>query len=260
MLRMLLLQNWCNLADEGIEEAVDDRLSFRRFAGIPLDKAVPDHSTVWRFRQEIMSHGLSEVLFDEINRQLDGRLGLMVKKGTLTDASLVEANVKKPPFEEGEVSERDPDAGWTKKNGKSHFGDKAHVGVDEESGLIRKAILTGAALHDRLPADALLSGDEKAAYGDKAYGSEDRRARLKEAGIMDGLMYKAPRGKPLKDWRKAFNKAVSSIRSGVERAFGLMKRSYGLRRVRYLGRGRNQRHLHLVAMAINLRRALVLAG
>ena len=119
--KLLLLQQWYGLSDPGLEEAVDDRLSFRRFAGLPLDESVPDHSTIWRFRQALAAHGLAEALFEEINRQLDAR-GLIVRQGTLIDATLLQASVKPPSVKEGTVSERDPEAGWTKKNGESHFG------------------------------------------------------------------------------------------------------------------------------------------
>ncbi len=90
--KLLLLQQWYGLSDPGLEEAVDDRLSFRRFAGLPLDEGVPDHSTIWRFRQELAAHGLAEALFEEINRQLDAR-GLIVRQGTLIDATLLQAAV-----------------------------------------------------------------------------------------------------------------------------------------------------------------------
>ena len=118
-MKLLLLQQWYGLSDPGLEEAVDDRLSFRRFAGLPLDESVPDHSTIWRFRQELAAHGLAEALFEEINRQLDAR-GLIVRQGTLIDATLLQASVKPPSVKEGTVSEHDAEAGWTKKNGKSH--------------------------------------------------------------------------------------------------------------------------------------------
>jgi transposase len=131
--KLLLLQQWYGLSDPGLEEAVDDRLSFRRFAGLPLDESVPDHSTIWRFRQELAAHRLAEALFEEINRQLDAR-GLIVRQGTLIDATLLQASVKPPSAKEGTVSGRDPEAGWTQKNGKSHFGYKAHVAVDEGFG------------------------------------------------------------------------------------------------------------------------------
>jgi len=259
LIRLLLLQQWYGLSDPGLEEAVDDRLSFRRFAGLPLDEGVPDHSTIWRFRQQLAGHGLAEAVFEEINRQLDA-LGLIVRRGTLIDASIVAAAVKPPPAKEGAVSERDPDASWTTKNGQSTFGYKAHIAVDEGSNLIRDAILTGADLHDSQAARDLIQGDEAAVYADKAYGSKALREELAERGIKDGLMYKAARNRPLKNWQVWFNKAVSPIRSGVERGFATMKRHYGFTRVRYLGLARNACALNLMCTAINLRRALALAA
>jgi IS5 family transposase len=255
--KLLLLQQWYGLSDPGVEEAVDDRLSFRRFAGLPLDEGVPDHSAIWRFRQELAKQGLAETVFEEINRQLDAK-GVIVRRGTLIDATLIEAAVKPPRGNAGEVSERDPEAGWTKKNGESHFGYKAHVAVDEGSEIIRTALLTSADLHDSQPAAQLIRGDEQAVYGDKAYASEALRGQLAAAGIDDRLMYRAARNKPLKPWQTWFNKAVTGIRAAVERRFAVMKRHYRFRRVRYLGLVRNTCHLHLLCTAINLRRALAL--
>lgn len=257
LVKLLLLQQWYGLSDPGLEEAADDRLSFRRFAGLPLDRGVPDHSTIWRFRQELAAAGAAEGLFQEISRQLDAR-GLIIRRGTLIDATIVEAAVKPPSGDVGEVSERDPEAGWTKKNGESRFGYKAHVAVDEGSELVREAILSGAELHDSQMARALIQGDEEAVYADKAYGSAALREELKAAGIKDYLMHKAARNRPLKSWQRWLNKATAPIRAGVERRFGVLKNRYGWNRVRYLGLVRNQCHLHLLATALNLRRALVL--
>lgn len=256
-MKLLLLQQWYGLSDPGLEQAVDDRLSFRRFAGLPLDEGVPDHSAIWRFRQELAKAGLAEALFEEVSRQLDAQ-GLIVRKGTLIDATLLQASVRPPSAKEGRVSERDPEAGWTKKNGKSHFGYKAHIAVDEGSEIIRDAILTSADLHDSQPAAELIQGDEQAVYGDKAYASHALRGKLAEAGIDDRVMYRAARNKPLKPWQTWFNKAVAAIRCAVERRFAVMKRHYGYRRVRYIGLIRNACHLHLLCTAINLKRALVL--
>jgi IS5 family transposase len=255
--KLLLLQQWHGLSDEGLEAAVDDRLSFRRFAGIPLAESVPDHSSVWRFREELARRGLAARLLAEVNRQLDAR-GLILRRGTLIDATILEAAVRPPGGDAGEVSERDPQAGWTKKNGRSRFGYKAHAAVDEGSGLVRAATMTPADVHDSVPADDLVQGDEGAVYADKAYDSEARRAGLRERGIEPRIMYQARRNRPLRPWQAAFNKAVAPIRAGVERLFATMKRTYGHRRVRYLGLARNDVQLQALCVAINLRRALAL--
>ena len=159
MFKIVLLQQWYGLSDPGAEEAVRDRLSFRRFCGIPLDQETPDHSSIWRFRQRIEKLGLSEKLLAEVNRQLDAR-GLIVKRGTLVDATIIAAAVKPPSFEEGVVSERDPDASFTVKNDETYFGYKAHLAVDEESGLVRQAEMTSADLHDSQRGEAMIQGDE----------------------------------------------------------------------------------------------------
>jgi len=256
-LKLLLLQQWYGLSDEGLEAAVDDRLSFRRFAGIPLAEAVPDHSSIWRFREELARRGLADRLLAEVNRQLDAR-GLILRRGTLIDATILKAAVRPPGGDAGEVSPRDPQAGWTKKNGRSRFGYKAHAAVDEGSSLVRQAVMTSADVHDSVPADGLVQGDERAVYADKAYDSEERRAGLRERGIKPRIMHQARRNRPLRPWQVAFNKAVAPIRAGVERLFATMKQVYGHRRVRYLGLARNDVQLQAMCAAINLRRALAL--
>jgi IS5 family transposase len=255
--KLLLLQQWYGLSDEGLEAAVDDRLSFRRFAGIPLAESVPDHSSIWRFREELARRGLAERLLAEVNRQLDAK-GLVLRRGTLIDATILEAAVRPPGGDAGEVSPRDPQAGWTKENGKSRFGYKAHVAVDEGSGIVRAAVMTPADVHDSVPADGLVQGDEEAVYADKAYDSEERRAGLRARGVEPRIMYQARRNRPLTPWQTWFNEAVAPVRAGVERVFGTMKRAYGHRRVRYLGLARNDAQLQALCAAINLRRALVL--
>ena len=255
--KLLLLQQWHGLSDEGLEAAVDDRLSFRRFAGIPLAESVPDHSSVWRFREELARRGLAARLLAEVNRQLDAR-GLILRRGTLIDATILEAAVRPPGGDAGEVSPRDPQAGWTKKNGRSRFGYEAHAAVDEGSGLVRAATMTPADVHDSVEADDLVQGDEGAVYADKAYDSEKRRADLRARGIEPRIMHKARRNRPLKPWQTWFNEAVAPVRAGVERLFATMKRTYGHRRVRYLGLARNDVQLQAMCAAINLRRALVL--
>lgn len=257
MFKIVLLQQWYNLSDPAAEEAVRDRLSFRRFCGIPLDCETPDHSSIWRFRQTIEKLGLAEQLLAEVNRQLDAR-GLIVKRGTLVDATIIEAAVKPPPHADGQVNASDPDASFTVKNDQTYFGYKAHLAVDEESGVVRQAEMTAADLHDSQRGEAMIQGDEEAYYADKAYDSKALRLKLASLGIEDGIAYKARRNKPLVDWQKWFNTTAASVRCGVERANATMKRWYGMARVRYLGLARNNCHLQFVACAMNMRRALVL--
>ncbi|MEZ5823298.1 MAG: IS5 family transposase [Geminicoccaceae bacterium] len=151
-IKLLLIQQWHGLSDERLEAAVDDRLSFRRFCGIPLDRPVPDHSSIWRFRQHLAAEGedgvsVGERLLAAINDQLDAR-GLILRKGALIDATIVAAAVNSPKGDAGEVSELDPDAGFTKKNGEAYFGYKAHAAVDEGSGIIQQLVTTSAQIHD----------------------------------------------------------------------------------------------------------------
>jgi transposase, IS5 family len=264
MVRVLLLQQWYSLSDPEMEEALCDRLSFRRFVGLSLEQEVPDHSTLSRFRTQMVQRGLSAQLFSEVNRQLDER-GLMLKRGTIIDASLVAASVKPPRDAQstpGQGTELDPEADWTQRKGGggSHFGYKAHVAVDQGSGLIRKTLLTSAKVNDGEVADQLICGDEQMVYADKAYDSKSRRELLARMGIGDGIMRRARWGTAHRPDPAlvARNLSLSTIRSAVERSFGAMKQWYGYRRVRYRGLARNALQLHLMCIAINLRRALVL--
>lgn len=142
LFKSLLLQAWYNLSDYALEEILDDRLSFRRFVGLSASTAAPDHSVFSRFRDQLIRHNLHEQLFKELDRQLENR-NLIIKKGTLVDATVIEAAPKKPNQNtDGTAgkSPQDPEADWTKKGGRYHFGYKAHIGVDQESELIRRVV------------------------------------------------------------------------------------------------------------------------
>jgi len=266
MFKAMLLQQWYSLSDPQLEEALADRLSFRRFVGLSLDQEVPDYSTLSRFRQQL-SGGLAEQLLGELNRQLEAR-GLIIKRGTLIDASLIEAAVSKPAAgargeQLGQGSALDPDAQWThrKGGGGSHFGYKVHVAVDLGSGLIRKVLMTGAKTNDSEVADQLIRGDEGAVLADKAYDSAPRREKLARLGIADGIMRRAWWGTAAHPDPQlvARNQVLSKLRSQVERVFGVMKRGYHYQRVRYRGLVRNRTQAVVLCIAINLRRALVLS-
>lgn len=260
MFKALLLQQWYGLSDPGLEEALNDRLSFRRFCRFALDEATPDETTICRFRQALIEHGLHDRLLAELNRQLEGR-GLLLKQGTMIDATLVAAQAAPPPLSAGAgaKSPHDPDADWTRTNGKAHFGYKAHVAMDEGSCLIRRALLTPAKVYESEVADGLICGDEGAVYADRAYEHKARRRRLKARGIKDRIMHRSHKNQDgLPHWQQRRNALIAPRRRTVEHLFGTMKRSYAYRRVRYFSRLRNALHLELLCVAINLRRAVAL--
>jgi transposase, IS5 family len=287
MLKALLLQQWHGLSDPGLEAALADRLSFRRFCGFALDAQTPDHVTIHRFREVLQQQGLAERVFEEINRQIDG-CGLILRRGTLIDASLIEAAVKRPPRPPAEQAQTeaksaaadpaesgtaaaeerpasklvkspvDPDAAWAKKGSRRHFGYKVHVGVDQGSAVIRRQLMTPANINDTGPADHLICGDEAAVYADQAYTTAPRRAALRARGTKDRMMHRANKHHPLTARQVQHNRAIGRRRAPVEQVFAKLKRLYGWSRVRYRGLARNAVHLALLCTALNLKRLIVL--
>jgi transposase, IS5 family len=259
MLKALLLQQWYGLSDADLEEALNDRMSFRRFVGLGLEEAAPDHTTLCRFRNELAQNGLSERLFSEFSRQLETR-GLILKRGTMIDASLVETP-HRPGSADGDRSAVDPDAALTARKGQpgTHYGYKMHAGVDQQSRLIRRLVLTPANVNDTVVADALVCGDEKAVYADKGYAKRARRAWLKGLGIKPRIMHKSwGGGPPLTRWQKRANALIAPIRAEVEGLFATLKRWMGYGCVHYCGLQRNESHLNLLGLAYNMQRSLKL--
>lgn len=258
MLKALYLAGLYDLSDPALEEALVDRLSFRRFCGFKLDDGTPDETTICRFRA--MAGDLLLVAFAEINAQLDTR-GLVLRKGTLMDATLIAAKTNPPPGEAGlgAKSEAEPDADWTKKNGRAFFGYKAHLGVDEGSGLVRRVVLTSAKIYESEVAEQLICGDERAVYADRAYEHKGRRARLKQAGIKDRIMHRRHKYMgALPHWQQRRNHLIARRRAPVEAVFSALKRLYGLARARSLTLERNLTRLLAIVTAYNLRRAAIL--
>lgn len=260
MLKALLLQQWWGLSDAELEEALNDRMSFRRFVGLGLEDVSPDHTTLCRFRRRLAEAGLSEKLFGEFARQLEAR-GLILKRGTMIDASLVETP-HRPPSADGERPAVDGDAALTARKGRpgTHYGYKVHAGVDRGSRLIRRLVLTPANVNDTVPADTLVCTDERAVYADKGYAKRARRAWLRSLGIKARIMHKSwGGGPPLTRWQIRANTLIARRRAEVEGVFATLKRWLGYDRVRYRGLERNASHLHLVGLAYNMKRALRLA-
>ena len=269
MFKALLLQQWYGLSDPGLEEALCDRLSFRRFVGLSADQAGPDHSTLWRFRQALSAQGLDQAAFETVNGQLD-EAGLIVRQGTLIDASLIPAASrppKKPKPEEIEAgasllvgAPREPDADWTCRGGKRTFGYKAHIAMDKGSHLVRRVMMTPASINDTTPADALILGDEAEVWADKAYDSHARRDALKAAKVKNRIMRRGNKHHPETHWSKLRNDLIGKVRGRVETAFAILKRHYRHGRARYLTLVRNRSDLVLACIAMNMRRAMVLTA
>jgi IS5 family transposase len=259
MFKALLLQQWYALSDAQLEEALNDRVSFRRFLGLLLDADAPDHTTLCRFRNRLVEAGLVSRLFAEFDRQMEDR-GLLLKRGTMIDATLVEAACARPPLGK-EASDRD--ARFAKRDGQSGaiLGYKAHVGVDQGTRLIRSATLTPANVNETEVADLLICGDERAVYADKAYDTKARRNRLRAAGIKDRIMHRPNKHHPvLPPWLARRNALIAPIRAGVETIFAVLKRRMNFVRARYIGLAKNGVHLLLLALAYNMRRVTALAS
>jgi IS5 family transposase len=268
MFKALLLQQWYGQSDPGLEEALCDRMSFRRFVGLQGDQASPDHATLWRFRQALAKLKLDQAAFEAVSAQLDAQ-GLIVRQGTLIDASLITAQSRPPAppspqeVEPGESrlvgSPREPDADWTRRGSVRLFGYKVHIAVDQGSNLVRRVMMTPASLNDTVPADQLIMGDEKAVFADKAYDSHARRAHLKVLGVKNRICRRGNKHHSPSPWTQKRNRAIASIRGRVETLFAILKRHYRHGRARYLTLQRNQTDITLACIAINLRKALVLA-
>jgi IS5 family transposase len=257
LFKALLLQRWHGLSDPQLEAALSDRLSFLRFCGLSLEDRVPDHSTLWRFRQKLADSRLDEALMAELDGQLHAA-GATVRTGTLIDASLIRSAARRPLGPEGSKarSKADPEANFGRggMRGGYTFGYKLHIAVDQGAGLIRRLLLTPANRQEvSLGPDLVRAGDGDV-FGDRGYDAKSLRQHLAELGLGDGLMHRARKGRPLDPAKADRNQALIPIRRPVEAVFGTLKRSYRLSRFTTFSQDRNRTVLNLAAFAYNLRR------
>jgi IS5 family transposase len=253
LFRGLLLQSLYGLSERELEDALNDRLSFKRFAGLSLEERAPDHTVFNRFRNRLIEAGLLEKLFAELDRQLE-KAGVILKRGTMLDATIIEA-VSLPPKDHR--PSKDPDARFTKRQGKpgSTFGYKAHIGVDEGSGLIRAVITTPANVNDTTPADDLVRGDERVVWADAAYDTHARRARLKAEGRKPRIARRPNKHHPdLPPRLKRYNQLIARRRAAVETTFATLKCRMRLTMIRYVGLSKAAGQVLMAAIAFNLRR------
>ena len=254
MLKCVMLAKWFGLSDPQLEECLMDRLSFRRFVGLSLTDATPDETTFVRFRARLRERGLDRRLFDDTLAHLQ-KLGLLVRDGTLVDATIVE-QARGSQREDG-TSTRDPEASFTKKNGQTYHGYKGHIAADR-SGIVKDYRFSDAAPHDSNFIDELTEGETKMVAADSAYRSAEREAALESRGVACAIAFKRAKGqKELPPLLKKLNRMIASVRAVVEHPFAWMK-NMGYRRVRYRGRRRNELDFALNLIAYNWKRSLSL--
>jgi IS5 family transposase len=254
LFKALLLQAWYGLSDAELEYRLGDSLAFGRFVGLSLEDEVPDHTTLCRFRNRLVHERLLERLFAELDGQLE-RAGVVLKHGTMLDATLIESQAasRRGPGE----APVDPDAAYARRSGKpgAVHGYKAHVGVDQGSGVVRAVVTTPANINDTVPADVLIRGDERAVLADAAYHTHARHAALKARGIKPRLMRRPNKHHPTLPPRlQRLNRLIARQRAAVETTFATWKRRMGLAGIRYRGLAKAAGQVMMVAIAFNLRR------
>jgi len=258
--KMLFLQYLYNLSDPELEDQVNDRLSFQNFVGVSFTTTIPDYTTIWRFRERLIENKLNDQLFDTILACLESHK-LLLKKGTIIDATIIDSvsrplsDRKREALKETPSSQIDSDAGSTMKRKKYYFGYKGHIGTDIGSNLIRKRDFSSAKPHDSQYKDTLLSGDEKAVFGDSAYGSKEEKQKYRKEGVYYGLLDKATRSKKLSASQKKRNKKKSKIRSAVEHPFAYMKERLNYRKAMAKTMERNRFSFDMNCILYNIFRA-----
>jgi IS5 family transposase len=276
MFKILVLQTLYNLADEQLEYLIRDRLSFMRFLDLGLEDPVPDATTVWLFREALVKANLVEKLFDRFGQHLAAR-GYIARGGQIVDATIVAAPRQRNSREENEAikagqtpeewekkpaknAQKDKDARWTKKHGKSFYGYKNHIGVDRKHKLIRRQVATDASVHDSQKLDAVLdrSNTAKDVWADSAYRSAEMEAKLKAQGYKSRIHRRGKRNRPLSEAEQVANTARSKVRARVEHIFGHQETAMGRKIVRTIGIARAAAKIGLMNLVYNMQRLVQL--
>ena len=276
MFKAILLCALYNLSDDQVEYQIRDRLSFVRFLDLGLEDKVPDAKTVWLYREQLAQAGAIEGLFEDFDGYLE-KQGYLAMGGQIIDASIVavpkqrnsrDENVKikeggTPDGWENEPAKRcqkDTDARWTKKHGKSHYGYKNHVNIDRRHKLVRRYKVTDAAVHDSQVVEDILDANNTASsvWADSAYRSAEIEAKLAQQGLNSRIHRKGHRGKPLSEREKRGNKTRSKVRARVEHVFGAQSNDMGGTLVRSIGLARAKARIGLKSLTYNMRRLVQL--
>ena len=256
MLRLYLLQNLYNLSDEAtVAEAIDSR-AFSDFCGVDSSNQVPDGDTLGRFRNILVHNGLQEQLFAQVVTLLQQK-GLLLKKGTIVDSTIIAS----PSSTKNQEKQRDPEAHQVKKGNAWHFGYKAHVGVDKDSGLVHTVEVTAANVHDVTMTPKLLAGEETVVYGDSGYlGAAKREDAVTKNSSGKRIRYKLNRRPSQIKKNSTRSKAQlkrrehekSSVRAKVEHVFAVVKGLLRYRKTRYRGLKKQTAKLNMMFALANL--------
>ena len=246
--RLHCLQQWFNLSDPAVEEALYDSRAMRHFVGIDLGREpVPDETTIGKFRHLLEAHQLGEQLFARIREHL-AKQGLQVSRRTILDATIISA----PSSTKNRQQERDPEMHQTKKGNQWYFGMKAHIGVDSRTKLIHSVAATAANLHDSQVLPKLLHGQETRVWGDAAYSGQRDVIRHHAPGAQSFIQTKAHCHRPLSEMERARNRTKSKVRAKVEHVFLVIKRIFGWSKVQYRGLAKNTHWLFISCGLANL--------
>lgn len=251
MLRVHLMQNWFGLSDPAMEEALYEITPLRRFAGLTLEGPIPDETTILNFRRLIEVNELAPEILRRVNALLT-RKGLLLKRGTIVDATIIAS----PSSTKNEAGKRDPEMHQTKKGNEWHFGMKAHIGVDVDSGLVHTVTTTSANAADVTQIADLLHGKEAIVHGDAGYtgasGHLPRRRKLRvEIALRPGKVRAMKRTRAQARLRRR-ERRKASIRAKVEHPFRVIKRQFGLMKVRFRGLAKNTAHVITLFALSNL--------
>ena len=256
MLRIHFLQQWFNLSDPAMEEALYDTPMFRDFASLDMgEDHLPDESTILRFRHLLEAQNLSVQILATVNATLTAK-GLLLKQGTVVDATLIAA----PSSTKNQNGERDPEMHQTKKGNQWHFGMKAHAGVDADSGLVHSVVTSAANAHDVTQAHALLHGKETDVFADSGYRGVEKREEVQakhpqvkwHIAMMPGKRKAMNKCTPMGAILEKLEQTKASIRAKVEHPFRVIKRQFGYTKVKYRGLAKNTANLVTLFALSNL--------
>jgi len=276
LFRMLVLQSLYNLSDEEAEYQVRDRLSFTRFLGLGIEDSIPDGTTLWLLREKLAKAGLIDKLFERFGRHLEAK-GYIARGGQMVDATIVPVPRQRNSRDENEQvkagttpedwkkrpsknRQKDKDARWTKKHGRSLFGYKNHGNADARHKLIRDYTVSDASEHDSQKLDELLNrgNTSRDVYADSAYRSAEIERKLKAKGFRSRIHKRGRRNRPLSDAETEANSRKSKVRARIEHVFGAQENAPGGRLVRTIGIARAKIKIGLQNLTYNIRRLVIL--